>query len=183
MENLDKLRLVILFALRYSGDHKVQELVHELEKANVKNVQLVDMVMKYAGDGSRKLGTSKGGIGNWFANVIKASFKEIPNVFTQHKSLMFNVVQSILEGKLEDLDYRSTTSDVGNAGVNDIVVFIVGGATYQEAKEIHELKQQGHSLLLGGTRMHNSKSFLADIIHLYETSGTGAIKGDDFKSF
>jgi vacuolar protein sorting-associated protein 45 len=45
------------------------------------------------------------------------------------------------------------------------VVFIQGGATYEEAKEISVLntRLQGLEVVLGGTHIHNSKSFLAEI--------------------
>jgi len=44
---------------------------------------------------------------------------------------------------------------------------MVGGVTYEEAKEIEVMhdKQQA-SILLGGSYIHNSKSFLADITQL-----------------
>lgn len=165
----------MLFALRYSGDYKVTELMKELELAQIKNAQIVDMVMKYAGDCAKKLVASESGFVGKFTKVFKEAFKEIPNVFTQHKSLMHNVVEATIKGKLKDLDYPATNTHIANEGIEDIIVFIVGGATYQEAREVHEFKEQGHNLLLGGTGMHNSKSFLADIIHLNGESNAAMI--------
>jgi len=42
-----------------------------------------------------------------------------------------------------------------------VVVFIVGGATYEEAKEIG-INYKG-KVILGGNYVHNMKSFLGDI--------------------
>lgn len=45
-----------------------------------------------------------------------------------------------------------------------VVVFMVGGATYEEARDMTELsKQSGCRIVLGGTCFHNSRSFLADV--------------------
>ena len=38
-----------------------------------------------------------------------------------------------------------------------MIVFIVGGATFEEAKEVKELNQKGHNIILGGTYVHNTK--------------------------
>ncbi len=41
---------------------------------------------------------------------------------------------------------------------------MVGGATYQEAKEISTTyNANADTVILGGTYMHNSRSFLAEI--------------------
>jgi len=175
--------LVILFALRYSNDHKVNELKRELEQADIKNLQIIDMVVKYAGDSCRKLRVSEGGVMGKITKVFNQAFKEIPNVFTQHKSLMYNILDSAAKGKLKDLDFPSTNADIANEGIEDIIVFIVGGATYQEAKEVHEFKKEHPNVLLGGTSMMNSKTFLADIVNFYTMSNAGGIRKEDLKSF
>ena len=48
----------------------------------------------------------------------------------------------------------------------DIVVFVVGGATYEEAFAIHELNEDatfGARIVLGGSTVLNAKSFLAEL--------------------
>ena len=47
----------------------------------------------------------------------------------------------------------------------EIIIFIVGGATYEESKLIAQLNQtwQGMRFLLGGTTVHNSHSFLREL--------------------
>jgi len=47
---------------------------------------------------------------------------------------------------------------------SEIILFYIGGCTYEEAKEVDSLnKQGGISVLLGGTFIHNSKTFLASL--------------------
>ena len=45
------------------------------------------------------------------------------------------------------------------------VVFVVGGATYEEARDVQNLQtaMPGQRIVLGGTTVHNSRSFLADL--------------------
>ena len=48
-----------------------------------------------------------------------------------------------------------------------VLVFIIGGATYQEEREMMELSQSsGVCIHLGGTTILNSKIFLADLSQL-----------------
>ena len=47
----------------------------------------------------------------------------------------------------------------------DIVVFVVGGVTYEEARFVANANQSGHGLtvVLGGTTITNSQSFVQDL--------------------
>ena len=48
-----------------------------------------------------------------------------------------------------------------------MIVFIVGGATYEEAKELSVTYNTDESkVILGGTTVHNSKTFIADVAQL-----------------
>lgn len=53
----------------------------------------------------------------------------------------------------------------------DIIVFMIGGTTYEESLTVHNLNKQnpGIKIILGGTTIHNSASFLEEIQHA--TSG------------
>lgn len=53
-------------------------------------------------------------------------------------------------------DYRDKPSQM--------IVFVVGGATFQEARELSTAyNTQADNVLIGGTYMHNSRSFIAEI--------------------
>jgi vacuolar protein sorting-associated protein 45 len=47
----------------------------------------------------------------------------------------------------------------------DVIIFVVGGVTYEEAKLVAQLNAtwQGTRFLLGGTTVHNSQSFLREL--------------------
>lgn len=39
----------------------------------------------------------------------------------------------------------------------EIIIFIVGGATFEEAKAVAELNRKGYNIVLGGTNIINCK--------------------------
>lgn len=48
----------------------------------------------------------------------------------------------------------------------DVIVFIIGGATYEEALSVHQMNQTstcGLRVILGGTTVHNSTTFLNEV--------------------
>lgn len=96
--------------------------------------------------------------------------KGVENVFTQHKPLLHQTLQSILRGKLRKSKYpfynpgdgslpnwALSDSDESEAA-NTIVTFVIGGVTFDEARIVSELKQA--RVAVGGTNTVNAKQFL-----------------------
>lgn len=46
----------------------------------------------------------------------------------------------------------------------EVIVFIIGGVTYEEALAVHQLNNSGYRVILGGTTVHNSESFINEVI-------------------
>lgn len=53
----------------------------------------------------------------------------------------------------------------------DVIVFMVGGATFEEARYIAMLNaaSPGSRIILGGTTIHNSQSFMQELVHTQRT--------------
>lgn len=52
--------------------------------------------------------------------------------------------------------------------VQDIIVFIIGGVTYEESLAIHQLNHTSTipvRVILGGTTIHNSQTFLQEVLN------------------
>jgi len=96
---------------------------------------------------------------------FSSTFKEVPNVLCQHIPYISTLVDNISKGKLKESEYKYLPGDkVNNFKTNEVVIFIVGGATYEEAKCVAELnKRPGFNVVLGGTNIVNSKLFLGEI--------------------
>jgi len=90
------------------------------------------------------------------------------NVFTQHKPLLKDLLDQIFTGKLPDMDYPYLSGGQRPDGQlapipDDVFVFIVGGATYEEAVVVHEFNAQGRKVVLGGSTILNSSMFMEEL--------------------
>lgn len=75
-------------------------------------------------------------------------------------------LQNLIKGRLKEQQYPfveggGTTRDKPQ----DIFVFMVGGATYEEAKMVAQVNASspGVRVVLGGTTIHNSTTFLEEV--------------------
>ncbi|KAJ3102987.1 vacuolar protein sorting-associated protein 45 [Phlyctochytrium bullatum] len=162
-----KVRLVIIYALRYekSSSNQTVQLLELLRRAGVseKKINLVEAVIQYAGTDSR--------LEDIFANQdilartkqVFKGLKGVENVYTQHTPHLINTLQDLAKGKLKGENYPFI--DVGTKDKpQDIIVFVIGGTTYAEAREVSKLNStiSGVRIVLGGTTVHNSQSFLKE---------------------
>ena len=91
-------------------------------------------------------------------------FTEVQNVLLQHKPLLTTILDSVVKGKLPPDQYPSTVAFDFRDKFSNVVVFVVGGTTYEEAKEVATIYNvQEDKVILGGSYIHNSKSFIAEI--------------------
>lgn len=92
--------------------------------------------------------------------------KGVENVYTQHTTLLESTLQNLIKGRLKEQRYpfmegSGSTRDKPQ----DIIVFMIGGATYEEAKMIAGINATtpGVRVVLGGTSMHNAATFLEEV--------------------
>ena len=93
--------------------------------------------------------------------------KGVENVYTQHTPHLSQTLEHLFKGRLRETSYPFLESPGPNASLQrpqDVIIFIIGGTTYEEARHIALLNQEGAAtggarLLLGGTCVHNSSSF------------------------
>ena len=105
----------------------------------------------------------------------------VENVYTQHTPLLSQTLEAVAKGRLKDVDYPSIDKSLIPAQPAKvqppklIVIFIVGGTTYEEARVVAELNAQserhegwasGIKFVLGGTSVQNSKSFMHDLTEM-----------------
>ncbi|XP_068623657.1 vacuolar protein sorting-associated protein 45 [Battus philenor] len=91
----------------------------------------------------------------------------VENIYTQHTPLLKDIIEDLIKGKLRENLYPTLGGDDGLSSrrPQDIVVFIVGGATYEESLCVHQINQAnpGVNVVLGGTNILNSTSFMEEI--------------------
>lgn len=172
VQNADKLRLVLLFLLRYESYDELRELKSKLAEKGLSSQQLalLDAMMEYAGESKRAAGLfSGGGIMSKLSRSLNTSINGVQNVYTQHQPVLYYILDSIAKGKLKDSTYPLILGTTATRPA-EIIVFIVGGATFEEATKVAEFnasQQGGLKVILGGSNVHNSSSFIKEILNSF----------------
>ncbi|XP_024030626.1 vacuolar protein sorting-associated protein 45 homolog isoform X3 [Morus notabilis] len=169
ISDIDRLRLVMLYALRYEKESPVQlmQLFNKLASRSPKyKPGLVQFLLKQAGV-DKRTGDLYGN--RDFLNIARnmaRGLKGVENVYTQHQPLLFQTMESITKGRLRDVDYPC----IGNhfqqgSRPQEVVIFIVGGTTYEESRcvALQNATNSGTRFVLGGSVVLNSKRFLKDL--------------------
>jgi vacuolar protein sorting-associated protein 45 len=216
----DKLRLAILFCLRYSvpaSSNRLQRAHSEMvtrvrncfmseARASVEEMNTLDRTLDYAREsmppmvfGARNYGDDSESGGGLLGKIrtFASSLQGVSNVFTQHKPLVEKVLELYTKGRLRQSQFPSLSSSreeskqeskqeptIQPTPNGTVVVFIIGGATFEEAYKLHELSQEHRSapssssssssseeqvnpshtrILLGGSMLLNSEAFLEEV--------------------
>jgi vacuolar protein sorting-associated protein 45 len=180
----NKVGLVALYALRYEKNPSNQlpmlvDLLTAVGGVPTRRADLVAKLLAYHSSLHQVPGAS-GGIADIFEStgIFGAAsgrfrgLKGVENVYTQHSPLLEATLQNLIKGKLREQQYPFVEGSVGGAGAmttrdkpQDIIVFIVGGATYEEAKTVAGINASspGVRVVLGGTTVHNAHTFLEEV--------------------
>jgi vacuolar protein sorting-associated protein 45 len=183
--DLDKTRLVLLYALRFELEpNKLSSLKHKLIHQNMSNehlavaiiiilsvvvitvTQAIEAILKYGGNRVR----SSDLFGNKsflaFTKKTLKDLKGVQNVYTQHEPLLKQTLELLSKGRLKEAEFPFAFTTSRENRLQDIIIFIVGGATFEEAKEVAFFNENNPSLkvILGSTTIHNSESFLKEVL-------------------
>lgn len=168
ISDIDCLRLVMLYALRYEKESPVQlmQLFNKLASRSPKyKPGLVQFLLKQAGV-DKRTGDLYGN--RDFLNIARnmaRGLKGVENVYTQHQPLLFHTMESITKGRLRDVDYPCIGNHFQQGRPQEVVIFIVGGTTYEESRcvALQNATNSGTRFVLGGSVVLNSKRFLKDL--------------------
>ena len=173
----NKLRLVALYSLRY-GKHPSSALNTLLDLLSIAGglsqhrINLVSKLLTY--HHSLQSLPAASGFSDMFESASLFSgardrlkgLKGVENVYTQHSPRLEVTLQNLIKGRLKEQQYpfvegTPTTRDKPQ----DIVVFMVGGVTYEEAKMVAQVNASvpGVRVVLGGTSVQNSTAFLEEV--------------------
>jgi len=86
----------------------------------------------------------------------------------QHKPLVSIIVDAAFKAKLATAEFPTVSKDA-NIGTkpNNVIVFVIGGATFEEATDLSTTYNADKDcVILGGSTLQNSKSFIADIMSI-----------------
>mmetsp|Transcript_10729 Transcript_10729/g.25571 ORF Transcript_10729/g.25571 Transcript_10729/m.25571 type:complete len:595 (+) Transcript_10729:173-1957(+) len=178
----DKLRLGLLYALRYEISGNLHMVQQAMKKGGVPPdmVNLVNVMLRYGGSKSRGPGLY-GDNNNIMSKMTKSfmtSVQGVQNVYAQHVPVLMDTIDSIQKGKLRRDTHPFVEGSVripppAGAPVetvvpSEVIVFMVGGVTYEEGTKVNEFNHAmkgrgGMQVILGGSTVHNSTSFLEEL--------------------
>ncbi|KAF3317992.1 vacuolar protein sorting-associated protein 45 [Orbilia oligospora] len=163
----NKIRLVALYSIRYEK-HPNNALPVLMDLLQVGGVSPTDcnsvrnLISFYHSLKSQEDIFEASDIFSLASRSLKG-LKGVENIYTQHTPRMGQTLGSLIKGRLSLQSYPffeggGTTKDKPQ----DIIVFMVGGATYEEARLIAQVNAStpGVRIVLGGTSMLNSDSFI-----------------------
>lgn len=172
-----KLRLVALYSLRYEKhpSNALPMLLDLLTAAGNVPARRVDSVTRLlAYHHSLQAAPIAGGFSDLFesSSIFSGArdrfkgLKGVENVYTQHSPRLEATLQNLIKARLKEQQYPfveggGTTRDKPQ----DVMVFIVGGATYEEAKMVAQVNASspGVRVVLGATSIQNSTTFLEEV--------------------
>jgi hypothetical protein len=174
-QQLEKLRLVLLFAVKYSTDasgiSQLKQQLGSVAGVGEDQIRLVDLLLEYSREYFKAEDLVKKNMLSMIRNA--AGFGGIENVYTQHKSLLNSTLESLLKGKLKETSYPFVESsrrrdEKHPQPTSEVIAFVVGGTTYEEARDVRNLNNSSGAgrIVLGGTSVLSSKTFLGDIAQL-----------------
>nr|XP_045220470.1 vacuolar protein sorting-associated protein 45 isoform X4 [Macaca fascicularis] len=166
----DAARLVMLYALHYErhSSNSLPGLMMDLRNKGVseKYRKLVSAVVEYGGKRVRgsDLFSPKDAVA--ITKQFLKGLKGVENVYTQHQPFLHETLDHLIKGRLKENLYPYLGPSTLRDRPQDIIVFVIGGATYEEALTVYNLNRTtpGVRIVLGGTTVHNTKSFLEEVL-------------------
>lgn len=171
----DKIRLALLYMIRYEKYTEDGRMIKSklLENGlSQSEVAEIDCFLEYAGELKRGADLfSKETVFSKVENLFHdpSALGGVKNVYTQHEPVLSNILQSIAKGKIKDQLFPMVSTTQTSSRPTEVIIFIVGGATFEEATKITEFNNASSNMkvLLGGSCVHNSTSFLREIRNFY----------------
>lgn len=169
VQYLDATRLLMLYVLHYDkhSSNDKAGLIDTLKKKGTteKYINLVQGVLQFAipKQRSNDLFGSQNPVA--FTRKFLKGFKGVENIYTQHVSALGDILDEVMKGKLKESQYPYLNSPQLRERPQEIIVFIIGGTTYEESVLVHQLNRTmlGVQIVLGGTTVHNTKSFFEEV--------------------
>ena len=179
VQHLDKCKLYLLYMLKYENDSSVNNLKNIMIEKDLGDwVKYGEALIKYAGRKKRNLDCfqDKDIFSKGKKFILNAFGQGNENAFMQHTSYLNGIVERMLKGKNKDNELVNINYNSGNfePKFNNIIIFVFGGITFEEVRDLTLLgKQLGINIICGGTNVINSKSFLAEMSMIKEKMGSG----------
>ncbi|TRY51744.1 Sec1-like protein [Cryptosporidium tyzzeri] len=161
ISQFDKLRLALLYSLKYEKEEiQINNFKYNLgTQANY-----IDKLLQVFGENFRSGDLF---LNKTLLNIAKNTINKSNNnnIYIQHKTLLYYILENLVKGKLKNSRFPSTTDDYNSSKKPlKIMVFVVGGVTLEESRDVNVIRNlYDIDIILGGTNLLNSKLFIKDL--------------------
>jgi vacuolar protein sorting-associated protein 45 len=174
----NKIRLVAIYALRYERNPNnalpiLLDLLTSVADVSAHKISIIPKLLAY----HHSLQSAPVGGASGFTDLFDSgsspfsqfrrnlNLKGVENVYTQHSPRLENTLQHLIKGRLKELQFPFVDGHHTKDKPQDIVAFMVGGVTYEEAKMVAQVNASvpGIRVVLGGTNVLNSTMFLEEV--------------------
>lgn len=178
VRDVEAVRLVMLYAIRYEHhtNNDLSGFLDILRRIGVSEslVQMPLHVLDYSNEHSKyshindKFSSTQDVMVKKTQRFLK-ELKGVENVYTQHEPVLKDILDDLVKGKLKDtlFPYLDQGYSSANRWFQDVIVFMVGGTTYEECLTVHQMNTSSgnnvRGVVLGGTTVHNSTSFMQQV--------------------
>lgn len=172
-----KLRLVALYSLRYDKHPSnslpmLVDLLSAVGNVSQRRAELIPQLLNY--HHSLQSPPAAGGFSDLFesSSIFSGArdrfkgLKGVENVYTQHSPRLEATLQNLIKARLKEQQYPFVEGGgTSRDKPQDIIVFMIGGATYEEAKMVAQVNASfpGVRVVLGATTIHNTTTFLDEV--------------------
>ncbi|CAF0981042.1 unnamed protein product [Adineta steineri] len=190
IRDLDILRLLSLYALRYEqhASNELNTLKHDAQKHrrfSEKYTQYLQAIVEYGGLKFRQADLFNTQTPMAITRQFIRGLRGVDNVYAQHVPLIKDLIEQLLRGKLKDTSYPNVNAKdqvnqqnlLQQGQINkpsEIIVYVVGGVTYEESYHIQMMNKQSARILLGGSYIHNFSSFIDEVLNGVSSSLSSA---------
>eukprot|EP00731_Ephydatia_muelleri_P008714 Em0004g1052a len=174
----DCLRLGLLFSIRYEKDtgdvERVRNRVAASKSLKDDQMAVFKSISGYTSRALRSVDLFEDRNPLAITKRFLRGVKDVENVYTRHKPLLSDLLDQVFKGKLKESVFPFIGPTKPTDRPQDIIVFVVGGVTYEEAMAVAMLNKAtpGVRIVLGGTTVHNSHSFLEEVCATMTYSGS-----------
>lgn len=110
--------------------------------------------------------------------------KGVDNIYTQHSPLVKDLTEQLIKGKLREASYPFLGLNNYRERPQEVIIFVVGGITFEETAAIQSINKAyagNLRILIGGTCVHNFKSFQEEVLSMVSYEST-VDEGSEFRS-
>ncbi|CAF3343808.1 unnamed protein product [Rotaria socialis] len=191
VRDLDILRLLALYALRYErhASNELNTLKYEAQKHRKlpeKYIQFIQALLEYGGLKFRQADLFNTQTPMAITRQFIRGLRGVDNVYAQHVPLIKDLIDQLLRGKLKDTSYpnvnakdqvnQQSSSQLQGQIIkpSEIIVYVIGGVTYEESYHIQQMNKQSARIIIGGSYMHNFPSFIDEVLFAAPSSLSAA---------